>query len=166
MRKKSGACVRAQLALLPQKQHTHRTSLAPPASLVLRIRFCLLFSFSLVGFSVRWRITWPSWCPIDRRPTGISKSWKTEWRRNRLLSKPKFQKRMMKKFVERPWFVSHKASRMGLAASSPGLGGHSGGDIIRRCNCYSVNNLSLDRKCYRHSLTFNTQGDKTNINPK
>ena len=24
-------------------------------------------------------------------------------------------------------------------------------DVIRRCNCYS---LSLDRKCYRHSLTF------------
>jgi hypothetical protein len=58
---------------------------------------------------------------------------------------------------------------MGLAASSPGVGGglaHSGGDIIRRCNCYSVNNLSLDRKCYRHSLTFNTQADRTSISTK
>ena len=55
---------------------------------------------------------------------------------------------------------------MGLTASSGlhrGVDGHGPGgvggqetsgshiDVIRRCNCYS---LSLDRKCYRHSLTF------------
>lgn len=63
---------------------------------------------------------------------------------------------------------------MGLAASSNGAStgsssGNSqngGGDIIRRCHCYSMNYLSLDRRCYRHSLTFNHSSDKTAINPK
>ena len=44
----------------------------------------------------------------------------------------------------------------GATSGSSGLtsGAASGGDIIRRCNCYS---MSLDRKCYRHSLTFSAQ---------
>ena len=44
---------------------------------------------------------------------------------------------------------------------------YSGGDVIRRCNCYS---MSLDRKCYRHSLTFSAaqpgSGEKTGSNSK
>jgi len=56
---------------------------------------------------------------------------------------------------------------MGLTASSQGSsGGHTSGDVIRRCHCYSMSYLSLDRRCYRHSLTFNHSGDKTAINPK
>jgi len=66
---------------------------------------------------------------------------------------------------------------MGLAASSNGAAsggsggqGHnsstSSGDVIRRCHCYSISYLSLDRRCYRHSLTFNHSSEKTAINPK
>ena len=44
---------------------------------------------------------------------------------------------------------------------------YSGGDVIRRCNCYS---MSLDRKCCRHSLTFSAahpvSGEKTGPNSK
>ena len=40
---------------------------------------------------------------------------------------------------------------IGFAGSSSGGQVYSGGDVIRRCNCYS---MSLDRKCCRHSLTF------------
>jgi len=159
------ACT-ARMSGYKNNVHSHRTRLAPAVSPVFGLRILYCHHFLKLAFrndkvlrdQVNVQLIW--------RPTEISKSWKKEWRRSRLLSKPKFLKRKMKKSVELPWFIPHKASRMGLAASSPGLGGHSGGDIIRRCNCYSVNNLSLDRKCYRHSLTFNTQGDKTNINPK
>ena len=67
--------------------------------------------------------------------------------------------------------------RMGLAASSNGAAsggsggqGHnsstSSGDVIRRCHCYSISYMSLDRRCYRHSLTFNHSSEKTAMNPK
>jgi len=53
---------------------------------------------------------------------------------------------------------------MGLTASSQGS--RIPEDRIRRCHCYSYSYLSLDSRCYRHSLTFNHSGDKTAINPK
>jgi len=52
-------------------------------------------------------------------------------------------------------------------ASSACSQAYSGGDVIRRCNCYS---MSLDRKCCRHSLTFSAaqpgSGEKTGPNSK
>ena len=56
------------------------------------------------------------------------------------------------------------------SAYAGGSGGgqvYSGGDVIRRCNCYS---MSLDRKCCRHSLTFSAahtgSGEKTGLNSR
>ena len=55
----------------------------------------------------------------------------------------------------------------GLGSGSGCGQAYSGGDVIRRCNCYS---MSLDRKCCRHSLTFSAvlqgSGDKTGSSSK
>ena len=55
----------------------------------------------------------------------------------------------------------------GLGSGSGCGQAYSGGDVIRRCNCYS---MSLDRKCCRHSLTFSAaqpgSGEKTGSNSK
>ena len=68
---------------------------------------------------------------------------------------------LLKEF-EGKWFLESEI--MGLTASSQGS--RIPEDRIRRCHCYSYSYLSLDSRCYRHSLTFNHSGDKTAINPK
>ena len=56
---------------------------------------------------------------------------------------------------------------IGFTGSSSGGQVYSGGDVIRRCNCYS---MSLDRKCCRHSLTFSAahsgSGEKAGHNSR
>ena len=62
---------------------------------------------------------------------------------------------------------SSRANYVGVGSSFGCGQAYSGGDVIRRCNCYS---MSLDRKCCRHSLTFSAaqpdSGEKIGQNAK
>ena len=62
---------------------------------------------------------------------------------------------------------SNNGQYSGLGSGAGCGQAYSGGDVIRRCNCYS---MSLDRKCCRHSLTFSAaqpgSGEKTGPNSK
>ena len=68
--------------------------------------------------------------------------------------------------------VENHGQYSGLGSGSGCGQAYSGGDVIRRCNCYSTSPrpMSLDRKCCRHSLTFSAvlqgSGDKTGSSSK